>query len=64
MALKVTLTDKRQAVLDAYAAANGTTTDKMMQERLDQEADRIAENEANSWWNSKTLDEKEALANA
>ncbi len=57
----ISLSQSRQDALDAYATANGTTFQVLAQARAEEEADAIAANDVNSWWNSKTLAEKEAL---
>ncbi|MAH51573.1 hypothetical protein CMI37_37500 [Candidatus Pacearchaeota archaeon] len=61
MAATINLSSSRQASMDAYAKANGTTSTALIQKWAEGEADALAENDVNSWWNSKTLAEKEAI---
>ena len=59
----VTLTDK-QRIAFTEAAAEGQSVDEVLQLKIDEQTFFLRTEQANTWWNSNTLDEKEALVAA
>jgi hypothetical protein len=63
-AFTITPTAERQAAVQSYAEAQGTTEAALSQAQYDETADRLIENTYNSWWNGLTIAAKKGLYDA
>jgi len=62
--LTITLEGARAAAVDSEAEKEGLTVAQVAQAAADQQADILRNDQVNAWWNSKTLEQKEAIKNS